>query len=180
MLRWLMILAVLGAMVYAQTSPAENSLMLPAGKLGLSVAQENGAITFRKAELRFTYVEGIGWAPPLDASLPPPQGRLLPIEVIRAVGLVTAPEARVRFSADASRLRLVLDLPEGNAVQPAPSELAPYPGRLELSLPYFVPGLEGGGPGGGGEQKNHRPKNPPATPGAPADPPLPLPQFFAQ
>lgn len=145
--RWLIILAVPWAMVYAQTPPSANP-MLPANRLGLSVTQENGALTFRKNGLEFTYVEGIGWAPPLEAGLPPPQGMLLPIEVIRAVGLVTAPEARVRFSADAGRLRLVLDLPEGDAVQPAPSDLAPYPGRLELSLPYFLPGLEGLRPAG--------------------------------
>ncbi|MDW8425955.1 MAG: phosphodiester glycosidase family protein [Meiothermus sp.] len=117
--------------------------MLPAGKLGLEVVQENGALTFRKNGLEFTYVEGIGWAPPLDANLPPPQGLLLPLAVVRAAGLVSAPEARVRFSVDERRLRLVLELPEGDGVQPAPTDLAPYPGRLELSLPYFAPGLEG-------------------------------------
>jgi hypothetical protein len=122
--------------------------LLPAGKLGLEVVQEKGALTFRKNGLEFTYVEGIGWAPPLDANLPPPQGMLLPAAVLRAVGLVAAPEARVRFSAEARRLRLVLDLPEGDAVQPVLSDLTPYPGRLELSLPYFVPGLEGVQPAG--------------------------------
>jgi len=142
MLRWWMFAVLLWSAAYGQTPPT-SVRMLPADKLGLSVTQENGAITFRKAELSFTYVEGIGWTPPLEPGLPPPQGTLLPLEVIRAVGLVSAPEARVRFSADASRLRLVLDLPENDAVQPAPSGLAPYPGRLELSLPYFVPGLEG-------------------------------------
>lgn len=142
MLRWWMFAVLLWSAAYGQTPPT-SVRMLPADKLGLSVTQENGAITFRKAELSFTYVEGIGWTPPLEPGLPPPQGTLLPLEVIRAVGLVSAPEARVRFSADASRLRLVLDLPENDTVQPAPSGLAPYPGRLELSLPYFVPGLEG-------------------------------------
>lgn len=142
MLRWWMFAVLLWSAAYGQTPPT-SVRMLPADKLGLSVTQENGAITFRKAELSFTYVEGIGWTPPLEPGLPPPQGTLLPLEVIRAVGLVSAAEARVRFSADASRLRLVLDLPENDAVQPAPSGLAPYPGRLELSLPYFVPGLEG-------------------------------------
>jgi hypothetical protein len=142
MLRWWMFAVLLWSAAYGQTSPT-SVRMLPADKLGLSVTQENGAITFRKAELSFTYVEGLGWTPPLEAGLPPPQGTLLPLEVIRAVGLVSAAEAGVRFSTDASRLRLVLDLPEGDAVQPAPSGLAPYPGRLELSLPYFVPGLEG-------------------------------------
>lgn len=143
----LVVLSVFCILAYAQTPPG-NPVLLPASKLGLGVVQESGAITFRKNGLEFTYVEGIGWAPPLEAGLPPPQGMLLPIEVIRAVGLVTAPEARVRFSADASRLRLVLDLPEGDAVQPTPTDLAAYPGRLELSLPYFVPGLEGMRPAG--------------------------------
>ncbi len=150
MWHWLLSMGVLGMVAYAQTPPAsgESPVMLPAGKLGLEVVQENGALTFRKNGLEFTYVEGIGWAPPLDASLPPPQGTLLPAAVLRAVGLITAPEARVRFSAEASRLRLVLDLPEGGGVQPASTDLAPYPGRLELSLPYFVPGLEGLRPAG--------------------------------
>ncbi len=122
--------------------------LVPASRLGLQVEQQGEATTFRKEGLEFTYVEGLGWAPPLEAGLPPPQNGWLPVAVIRAVGLVTAPEAGVRFSADAQRLRLVLDLPEGDAVWPSPSELAPYPGRLELSLPYFLPGLEGVRPPG--------------------------------
>jgi hypothetical protein len=142
MWRW-MVLVVSWTLAYAQTPSAGNPPMLPASRLGLIVTQENGAITFRKAELSFTYVEGIGWTPPLEPGLPPPQGTLLPLEVIRAVGLVSAAEARVRFSADARRLRLVLDLPEGDTAQLTPTSLAPYPDRLELSLPYFVPGLEG-------------------------------------
>ncbi len=121
---------------------------VPASRLGLQVERQGEATTFRKEGLEFTYVEGLGWAPPLEAGLPPPQNGRLPVAVIRAVGLVTAPEAGVRFSADAQRLRLVLDLPEGDAVRPSPSELAPYPGRLELSLPYFLPGLEGVRPPG--------------------------------
>lgn len=153
-MRWWMILPVLWGVVYAQT-PLSSTPMLPASKLGLSVTQENGAITFRKAELSFTYVEGLGWTPPLEAGLPPPQGMLLPLEVIRAVGLVAAPEAQLRYSADASRLRLVLDLPQGDGVQPVPSNLAPYPGRLELSLPYFVPGLEGLRPAGVGVEARY-------------------------
>jgi len=140
-MRWLLLLSLLLGWVYGQT-------LLPAGRFGLSVVRENGAITFKKEGLEFTYVEGIGWTPPLQPGLPPPQGALLPVEVIRAAGLVSAPEARVRYSADARRLRLVLDLPEDDAVRPTPSNLAPYPGRLELSLPYFLPDLEALRPAG--------------------------------
>jgi len=133
--RWIAISALLWV-GYAQVA-------LPASKLGLGVVQENGAITFRKNGLEFTYVEGVGWVPPLETSLPPPQGTLLPLEVVRAVGLVAAPEAGVRFSADASRLRLVIDLPAGS--DPASLsrvELSAYPGRLQIELPFFLPGLE--------------------------------------
>ncbi|GIW29591.1 MAG: hypothetical protein KatS3mg070_2954 [Meiothermus sp.] len=147
MVRWWMILLVLWGVVYAQT-PLSSTPMLPASRLGLSVTQENGATTFHKDGLSFTYVEGLGWIPPLEAGLPPPQGAMLPVEVARAVGLVAAPEAGVRYSASANRLRLVFDLPEGDAVQPVPSDLAPYPGTLELSLPYFAPGLEAVRPAG--------------------------------
>lgn len=154
MVRWCMILSLLWGVAYAQT-PLSSIPMLPASRLGLSVAHENGATTFRKDGLSFTYVEGLGWIPPLEPGLPPPQGELLPVEVIRAVGLVTAPEAGVRYSADASRMRLVFDLPEGDAVQPAPSDLAPYPGSLELSLPYFAPGLEAVRPAGVGVEARY-------------------------
>lgn len=154
MVRWCMILSLLWGVAYAQT-PLSSIPMLPASRLGLSVMQENGATTFRKDGLSFTYVEGLGWIPPLEAGLPPPQGELLPVEVIRAVGLVAAPEAGVRYSADASRMRLVFDLPEGDAVQPAPSDLAPYPGSLELSVPYFVPGLEAVRPAGVGVEARY-------------------------
>lgn len=92
MVRWWMILLVLWGVVYAQT-PLSSVPMLPASRLGLSVTQENGATTFRKDGLSFTYVEGLGWIPPLEAGLPPPQGAMLPVEVVRAVGLVAAPEA---------------------------------------------------------------------------------------
>jgi len=116
--------------------------LLPAGRFGLEVVQEGEVTTFRRGELRFTYVPGLGWTPPLEAGLPPPEGDRLPLEVVRAAGLVQAPEAGVRYSADGRRLRLVLDLPGGDVVQPVLSELTPYPGRLELGLPYFLPGLE--------------------------------------
>lgn len=136
MLQRLMALSIFLLVAYAQA-------LLLASKLGLSIVQENGAITFKKNGLEFTYVEGLGWTPPLEAGLPPPQGMLLPLEVIRAVGLIRAPEAGVRFSSDANRLRLVLDLPEGSNPASLPSiELSPYPGRLQLELPYFLPGLE--------------------------------------
>ncbi|MCS7058850.1 MAG: phosphodiester glycosidase family protein [Meiothermus sp.] len=115
--------------------------LLPAHRFGLEVVQEGEATTFRRADLRFAYVPGLGWTPPLEAGLPPPEGGRLPLEVVRAAGLVEAPEAGVRYSADGRRLRLVLDLPAPPAELPT-AELGPYPRRLELRLPYFLPGLE--------------------------------------
>ena len=138
-------LSIFAIMAWAQATPAlgGSTTMIPAGRLGLEVARESGAITFRKDGLEFTYVEGLGWIPPLAASLPPPQGNQLSLEVVRAVGLVTAPEAGVRFSSGQGRLRLVLDLPEGSDPASLPqTELSPFPGTLQLGLPYFLPGLE--------------------------------------
>lgn len=132
--RLLLLLFVLLGGGYAQ--------LLPAGRFGLEVMEGDGAVTFKKEGLEFTYVAGLGWIPPLEAGLPPPQGALLPVEVIRAVGLVSAPEAGVRYSASTNRLRLVLDLPQGDALRPADTEPSPFPGHLQLSLPYFLPGLE--------------------------------------
>ena len=118
---------------------------IPAAKLGLTFALDTaGAAVFKKPGLELTYVTGVGWAPPLDPNLPAPQGDKLPLEVIRAAGLIAAPEAGVRFSADANKLRLVLDLPPGVDPTTLPRvDLAPYPGQLQLNLPYFLPGLEG-------------------------------------
>lgn len=134
------LLGLLLFFVLAYAQPA-----IPAVKLGLSLSQDSaGAVIFRKPGLELTYVTGVGWAPPLDPSLPPPQGDKLPLEVIRAAGLIAAPEAGVRFSSDDNRLRLVLDLPPGTDPSTLPAlDLAPYPGRLQLKLPYFLPGLEG-------------------------------------
>ncbi|GEM86345.1 phosphodiester glycosidase family protein [Meiothermus granaticius] len=125
-------------LVYAQVA-------LPAAKLGLTVTQDNsGATTFSKPGLELTYVPGVGWTPPLDPSLPAPVGGRLPLEVVRAAGLIAAPEAGVRLSSDPNRLRLVLDLPAGTDPATVPVVgLTPYGGRLQLNLPYFLPGLEG-------------------------------------
>ncbi|RDI95643.1 hypothetical protein DV704_05010 [Meiothermus sp. QL-1] len=130
---------------------------LPAERFGLEVLREGEALTFRKDGLRFTYVAGLGWAPPLEAGLPPPDEDRLPLEVVRAVGLVMVPEAPVRYSADERRLRLVLDLP-GEAPALPTAELSPYPGRLALELPYFLPGLEAVRAGGVGLWARYEPQ----------------------
>jgi hypothetical protein len=138
-------LGIFAIMPWVQATPALGGslVQIPAGRLGLEVTQESGAITFRKHDLHFTYVEGLGWTPPLAANLPPPQGTLLALEVVRAVGLIAAPEAPLRFSSRPDRFRLVLDLPEGSDLAGLPStEPSPFDSELRLSLPYFLPGLE--------------------------------------
>jgi hypothetical protein len=136
---------LLGLLLFALLFSAHAQIALPAAKLGLSVAQDSaGAVVFRGTGLELTYVSGVGWAPPLDPGLPAPVGNRLPLEVVRAAGLIAAPEVPVRLSSDSNRLRLVLDLPAGTDPAMAPVVgLTPYAGRLRLSLPYFLPGLEG-------------------------------------
>ncbi|HEU4741872.1 MAG TPA: phosphodiester glycosidase family protein [Meiothermus sp.] len=134
---------------FAQTPPSPTpnlpanpaSLLIPAARLGLSYSPVNGTEVYRKNGLELTYVAGVGWAPPLDPTLPPPQADRLPLEVVRAAGLVQAPEAGVRFSANADRLRLVFELPEGFNT-PLPQGEGSFPGRYTLELPLFAPGLE--------------------------------------
>lgn len=142
--RWIA-LGIFWMTAYAQAPQALGGswVMIPADRLGLEVTQESGAITFRKNDLHFTYVEGIGWTPPLEANLPPPQGTLLALEVVRAVGLITAPEAPVRFSSQPDRFRLVLDLPtESDLTSLSSTEPSPFASELRVSLPYFLPGLQ--------------------------------------
>lgn len=132
---------LLWAWVFSLAQTPNPPATLPAARLGLSYSSADGAEVFRKGSLELTYVAGVGWAPPLDPTLPPPQADRLPLEVVRAAGLVQAPEAGVRFSLGADRLRLVFELPEGFDT-PLPQGQGGYPGRYALELPLFVPGLE--------------------------------------
>ncbi len=113
--------------------------LIPAAKLGLVVSSENGATIFRNSEIQIVYVLGLGWAAPLEATLPAPVGDKLPLPVVRAAGLIQVPEAELRLRAGQGKLRLVLDLP---ADWPGPKIDEAYPGKLQLEVPYFVPGLE--------------------------------------
>jgi hypothetical protein len=123
---WLLL--VLLGLALAQTYPSET--------FGLSFREEGGAWVYEGEGFRLVYVPGVGWAePPRD--LPPPEGGLS-LELLQALGYFKAPEARVRFRAEEGYLRLVLDLP---APYPGPPEEGSYPGRLLLSLPYFLPEL---------------------------------------
>ena len=125
--RLLSLLALLGLALAA----------VPPGLLGLDLRRQGGAWVYQGRGVRFAYVPGVGWAPPLDPGLPPPEGprHALAYPVVRAVGLVgpgVAP-ARLRYARYPERLRLVLDLK-------APPEGAPVARRapLALELPYFV------------------------------------------
>ncbi|WP_018466972.1 phosphodiester glycosidase family protein [Calidithermus timidus] len=133
---WVRVLAlsVFLVLAFAQTPTA-----IPAERFGLSVLRDSYAVVFKKEGLELVYVEGIGWAPPLEPTLPPPNENSLPLEVVRAAGLVQVPQAGVRFSGGAGRLRLVFDLPEA---LPLEKREGSYPGRLSLELPYFLPDLE--------------------------------------
>jgi len=138
MMARLIALLAFACIAYAQ-------ILIPAGKLGFSVSKENGATVFRGNDLELAYVEGIGWSLPLVENLPPPQEDRIPLEVVRALNLFGVDEAGVRISSDAQKMRIVLDLPlspeESGWVAPV-IEPTPYDGRLQLNLPYFVPGLE--------------------------------------
>ncbi len=114
---------------------------VPAAWLGLEVQEApDGTLTFRNGARQFTYVPGVGWAPPFPAALPPPTGadHRLDETVIRAAGLVApqTPSARLRYTRREDRLRLVLDLP---AHWEGPRTDGPSNGRYRFDLPYFIP-----------------------------------------
>ena len=130
---------ILALGVFLVLAFAQSPVMIPAERFGLSVLRDSYAVVFKREGLELTYVEGIGWAPPIEPSLPPPSEDRLPVEVIRAAGLVQVPQAGVRYSGSSGRVRLVFDLPESLSVE---KREASYPGRLSLELPYFLPDLE--------------------------------------
>jgi hypothetical protein len=113
--------------------------LIPAGKLGVEVLQDNEATIFKKNGLEISYIPGLGWGPPLEATLPPPEGDKLPIEVVRAAGLVPAPEAVASVVVGQGRFRLII----ANTTTQLPEvTLRPYSGQLTLSFPYFLPQLQ--------------------------------------
>ncbi len=115
---------------------------VPAAWLGLQATEQEGAWVFEGAGVRFSYVPGVGWAPPLDPALPPPQGPELALDerVLRAAGVVPPelPSARLRYRLAKDRLRLVLDLPPGPAPE-LPRADGESPGWFTFYVPYFVP-----------------------------------------
>lgn len=145
-------LRLLGLLLLLSLSPnnsiwaqAPNApLYIPSTKIGLTVSNDgSGTTVFSRGDLRLTYIDGVGWTPPLEPTLPPPQGERVPVEVVRAASLIAAPEVPLRLSAGPGRLRLVLDLPSPNLWQGPKVELSEYSGRLELRFPFFLPALEG-------------------------------------
>ncbi|WP_457637727.1 phosphodiester glycosidase family protein [Oceanithermus sp.] len=114
---------------------------VPAAWLGLSVFEEDGALVFEKDGLRFSYIPGLGWADPLDPTLPPPLGGdyRLDEQVLRSAGVIPPdlPTARLRYRLTETSLRLVLDLPEGQVAE-LPREEGKSPGWFVFYAPYFV------------------------------------------
>ena len=114
---------------------------VPAAWLGLSVREQDGALVFEKGDIRFSYLPGLGWADPLDPTLPPPVGKeyLLDEVVLRAAGVIPAdlPAARLRYRLADDRLRLVLDLPAGPLPE-LPRAQGESPGWFTFYAPFFV------------------------------------------
>jgi len=111
---------------------------VPPAMLGLTLSADGGAWVYRGRGVRFAYVPGVGWAPPLDPALPPPEGpaHALAYPVVRAVGLVdpeVAP-ARLRYARYPGRVRLVLDLKAPPAGKPVAVRRPPF----LLDVPYFI------------------------------------------
>ncbi|MCV4639886.1 hypothetical protein OFB62_31780, partial [Escherichia coli] len=75
---------ILALGVFLVLAFAQSPVMVPAERFGLSVLRDSYAVVFKREGLELTYVEGIGWAPPLEPSLPPPSEDRLPVEVVRA------------------------------------------------------------------------------------------------
>jgi len=115
---------------------------VPAAWLGITVKESSGALVFSKGEISFSYVPGIGWNPPLQATLPPPKGGRASLDeaVLRAAGIIPPglPTARMRYRLAKDRLRLVLDLPPGPTPE-LPRAEGESPGWFTFSVPYFIP-----------------------------------------
>ncbi|MDT7908456.1 phosphodiester glycosidase family protein [Thermus sp.] len=118
-------------------SLALGQALLPARTFGLEFREAGGAWIYEGEGVRLVYVPGVGWAePPLE--LPPPEGERLPLEVLKALGYFQVPEAGARYGGQGRLFRLVLDLPAPHLGSP---EEGVGRGRLEVGLPYLVPGL---------------------------------------
>jgi hypothetical protein len=117
---------------------ALGQTLLPVEQVGLAFREEGGAWVYEGAGLRLVYLPGVGWAEPLGAHLPPPEGDRFPLEALKALGYFRVPEAGVRFGKRPSGLRVVLDLP---APYPAEPREERGKGGATLHLPYLAPGL---------------------------------------
>ena len=129
---------LLALLLFLSCSLAQT--LLPASTFGLSFREEASAWIYEGEGVRFVYAPGVGWAEPLDPRLPPPDGEKLPLEALKALGYFRTPEAGVRHGTQGRALRLVLDLPAGEAAAHLPLE-GQGQGSLLLSFPYLAPGM---------------------------------------
>ncbi|MDM7323993.1 MAG: hypothetical protein P3W93_003175, partial [Thermus sp.] len=129
------VFALLLFLFYLPLSLAQT--LLPAATFGLSFRDEAGVWVYEGAGMRLTYVPGVGWADPVDPSLPPPEGERIPLEVLRSLGYFRTPEAGVRSAPQGRGFRLVLDLTQPHPGLPQASQERE---RLTLLLPYLALG----------------------------------------
>lgn len=132
----------LAFLILLSLAAAQSSI--PAQKLGLQDFWREDALIFENSYAHLAYVPGVGWAIPLNPELPGPEFDSegfwrIPLAVVRAANLILAPEASLRLNGEPGRFRLVFDLPE-SWIGPK-AELAPYPGSVELNLPFFLPDI---------------------------------------
>ncbi len=108
---------------------------VPPAWLGLRLEEKDGALVYTGDGLRFYYLPGVGWGPPLPPDLPPPGPKgALSYAVLKAVGWTRVLPARARLAEYPERVRLVLDLPGEAALPPRAIREGPF----ALFLPYFV------------------------------------------
>ncbi len=127
--RLLLLLAILCPSVLAQ--------QIPIGGLQLHLERQNGAWMYISPSGGFTYVPGVGWAPPLLGSLPPPvDDSTLSLSVLRAAGVLppSLREAPIRYAHYTDWLRLVVDLPRAWS---GPG----FQGSVKAQAKIFVPFL---------------------------------------
>lgn len=127
-------LLLLGLLAFLPLGLGQN--LLPAGVFGLTFREEGGAWVYEGGGLRLVYVPGVGWAEPPDPTLPAPNGELLPLQALKALGYFQVPEAGTRFGAQGRAFRVVLDL---STPYPGPPQEAQGQERLTLLLPYLAP-----------------------------------------
>jgi len=103
---------------------------------GLRLERGSEAWVYQGAGASFTYVVGVGWAPPLPPDLPPPapDGGLDPA-VLYAAGVWDRglPLSRLRFAVYPGRTRIVFDLPQALDREPRQRDRPPF----SLHLPFY-------------------------------------------